>query len=207
METLKTGTTTLGMVCRDATIMAADQRSSMGYLVSSDVMEKLIKISDKIVMTIAGTAGDGQALARLMSAELKLYELQEGEIPIKAAATLLSTILRSSFKSFRPDMVQILIGGYDVTGPHLYSVDLAGATERATNYAFTGSGSPIAVGVLEDKYVEDMPVDDGIALICDAIRAAKKRDLATGGKSIDIAVITKDGVRLLKEEDVLKPGK
>ena len=204
METLKTGTTTLGLVCRDATIMAADQRSSMGYLVASETTQKVFKISDKVVMTIAGTAGDGQALSRLMSAELKLYSLQEGEITIKTAATLLANVLRSSFKSFRPDMVQILIGGYDVDGPHVYSVDLAGALEDAKTFAFTGSGSPMALGVLEDSYKEDMTVDEGLVLIHNAITVAKRRDLATGGESVDVAVITKDGIKWVSEEDILK---
>ncbi len=204
MEILKTGTTTLGLVCKDAAIMAADQRSSMGYLVASETMQKVLKLSDKVVMTIAGTAGDGQALARLMSAELKLYKLQEGEVTIKTAATLLANVLRSSFKSFRPDMVQILIGGYDVDGPHIYSVDLAGALEDAKTFAFTGSGSPMALGVLEDSYKEGMSVDEGLVLMHDALMVAKKRDLATGGKSVDVAVVTKDGIKWIAEEDIIK---
>ncbi len=204
MEILKTGTTTLGLVCKDAAIMAADQRSSMGYLVASETMQKVLKLSDKVVMTIAGTAGDGQALARLMSAELKLYKLQEGEVTIKTAATLLANVLRSSFKSFRPDMVQILIGGYDVDGPHIYSVDLAGALEDAKTFAFTGSGSPMALGVLEDSYKDGMSVDEGLVLIHNALKVAKKRDLATGGKSVDVAVVTKDGIKWIAEEDIIK---
>ncbi|MCK4808997.1 MAG: proteasome subunit beta [Candidatus Aenigmarchaeota archaeon] len=204
METLKTGTTTLGLVCKDAALMAADQRSSMGYLVASETMQKVLKLSDNVVMTIAGTAGDGQALARLMSSELKLYKLQEGEVTIKTAATLLANVLRSSFKSFRPDMVQILIGGYDVDGPHIYSVDLAGALEDAKTFAFTGSGSPMALGVLEDSYKDGMSVDEGLVLIHNALMVAKKRDLATGGKSVDVAVVTKDGVKWIPEEDILK---
>jgi len=204
MEILKTGTTTLGLVCKDAAIMAADQRSSMGYLVASETMQKVLKISDKVVMTIAGTAGDGQALARLMSSELKLYKLQEGEVTIKTAATLLANVLRSSFKSFRPDMVQILIGGHDIDGPHIYSVDLAGALEDAKTFAFTGSGSPMALGVLEDSYKDGMSVDEGLVLIHNALKVAKKRDLATGGESVDVAVVTKDGVKWILEEDILK---
>ncbi|NOQ55992.1 MAG: proteasome subunit beta [Nanohaloarchaea archaeon] len=204
MDIVKTGTTTLGMVCNDATIMAADQRSSMGYLISSETMTKVLQISDKMVMTIAGTAGDGQALAKLMTAELKIYSLQEGEVTVNMAASLLATVLRSSFKSYRPDMVQILLGGYDETGPHVYSIDLAGAVEDAKTFAFTGSGSPMALGVLEDSYVEGMSVDDGLKLIHNALMVAKKRDLATGGHSVDVAVITKEGIRWVPEDEILK---
>lgn len=204
METLKTGTTTLGIVCSDALIMAADQRASMGYLIASEDTKKVFEISDKLVMTIAGTAGDGQALSRLMASEVKLYEFQEGEMSVKAAATLLSNVLRSSFKSFRPDMVQILLGGYDSTGPHLFSVDLAGALEDAKTFAFTGSGSPMALGVLEDGFKGGMSTNEGLTLIHKALTVAKKRDMATGGKSVDVAVVTKDGIKWIPEEDILK---
>lgn len=204
METLKTGTTTLGIVCSDALIMAADQRASMGYLIASEDTKKVFEISDKLVMTIAGTAGDGQALSRLMASEVKLYEFQEGEMSVKAAATLLSNVLRSSFKSFRPDMVQILLGGYDSTGPHLFSVDLAGALEDAKTFAFTGSGSPMALGVLEDGFKGGMSTNEGLTLIHKALTVAKKRDMATGGKSVDVAVVTKDGIKWIPEDDILK---
>ncbi len=205
METLKTGTTTLGLVCKDATIIAADQRSSMGYLVASEKTNKVFKISDKIAMTIAGTAGDGQALSKLMSAELQLYKLQEGrEVSVKTAASLMGNILRSSFKSFRPDMVQIIVGGYDAEGSHVYSIDLAGAVEDAKTFAFTGSGSPYALGVLEDKYKEGITEEEGLMLAHDALTVSKKRDLATGGESVTVAVIDKDGLRWVKEEDILK---
>lgn len=203
MEEVKTGTTTLCILCKDGVVVAADQKSTMGYLVSSKAMKKVFKISDYIAMTIAGTAGDAQALARLVTAELKLYQLQEGDVSVKTAAMLLSNILRSSFKSYRPDMVQLIIGGYDnKRGLQIYSLDLAGGIEDSKDYAFSGSGSVIAVGVLEDSYKKDMTTEEGVDLAIRALRSARERDIATGGNLLDIAVITKNNLEWVAAEKI-----
>lgn len=203
MEKTKTGTTTLALVCKDGVVVAADQQSTMGYLVGSKTTEKIFKIKDNLAMTIAGTAGDAQALARLLKAELSLHELVEGETTIKAAATLLANILRSSYKgSLRPDIVQLILAGYDERGPQLFSLDIAGAIEESKDYAFSGSGSVIAIGVMEDAFRKDMTCEEGIKLLIRGIRAAKERDIFTGGKTIRIATITKTGFEWYPEEKI-----
>ncbi len=202
IETLKTGTTTVAMVCRDGIVLAADQKATMGHLVASKDTQKVFEISPKICMTIAGSAGDGQAMARLLKAELSLYELQEKKVTVKAAATLLANILRGAYKSFIPEYVQLVLGGYDARGSHLYSVDAAGGLSPEDEYAFSGSGSVIALGVLEDGYKKDMSTGDGVNLLLRSIRAARERDVYTGGKSMHVAVITKDGIKWIKDEQI-----
>ncbi|MEA3342781.1 MAG: proteasome subunit beta [archaeon] len=199
---MKTGTTTVAMVCRDGIVLAADQKATMGHLVASKDTQKVFEISPKICMTIAGSAGDGQAMARLLKAELNLYELQEKKVTVKAAATLLANILRGAYKSFIPEYVQLVLGGCDARGPQLYSADAAGGLSPEDEYAFSGSGSVIALGVLEDGYKKDMSTGDGVNLLLRSIRAARERDVYTGGKSMHIAVITKDGIKWIKDEQI-----
>ena len=202
IETLKTGTTTVAMVCRDGIVLAADQKATMGHLVASKDTQKVFEISPKICMTIAGSAGDGQAMARLLKAELSLYELQEKKVSVKAAATLLANILRGAYKSFIPEYVQLVLGGYDARGPQLYSVDAAGGLSPEDEYAFSGSGSVIALGVLENGYKKDMSAEDGVNLLLRSIKAARERDVYTGGKSMHVAVVTKDGIKWIKDEQI-----
>ncbi len=202
IETLKTGTTTVAMVCRDGIVLAADQKATMGHLVASKDTQKVFEISPKICMTIAGSAGDGQAMARLLKAELSLYELQEKKVSVKAAATLLANILRGAYKSFIPEYVQLVLGGYDARGAQLYSVDAAGGLSPEDEYAFSGSGSVIALGVLENGYKKDMSTEDGVNLLLRSIKAARERDVYTGGKSMHVAVITKDGINWIKDEQI-----
>ena len=202
MQKLKTGTTTVGVVCKDAVVLAADKKATMGFLVASTDAEKIVQLDEHIAMTTAGVSGDTQALERYIKAELKLYRLKEGEkIPVRSAVNLISNILYA--RRFYPYIVQLIVGGYD-TKPRLYSLDIAGAIQEEKEYFSTGSGSPTAFGVLEDKYRPDMSVEEAKKLAARAVRAATKRDVASGGRGIDVVVIDKNGFNRVPEEEVKK---
>ncbi|MCD6410915.1 MAG: archaeal proteasome endopeptidase complex subunit beta [Thermoplasmata archaeon] len=195
----RTGTTTLGMVCKDGVVLATERRATMGTMIAHKVTKKLFKISDHLALTTAGLVGDVQILARYLTAEAKLYQFdREMEMPVEAAATLMANILNQT--KFFPYYVQLIIAGYDSTGGHVYALDAAGGA-IPDKYASTGSGSPYVYGVLEDHYRDDMTVDEGIDLAIRALSSAMKRDSASGD-GIDIAVITKEGFRLLSDEEI-----
>jgi proteasome beta subunit len=196
----KTGTTTVGLVCKDGVVMASDRRATMGYFIASKDIDKIYAITDHIAMTIAGGVGDAQMLVRWMKAESKLYELkQEKRISVEAAATLLANIL-AQYKYY-PFFVQLLIGGIDEK-PRLFSVDMLGGIteEKMTS---TGSGSPIAFGVLEEFYQEDKPVELNLPIAAKAVRAAMRRD-AGSGENVDLTYITRLGFKRMEREDVNK---
>lgn len=197
-KTLRTGTTTVGLVCRDGVVLASDRRATMGSFIASKDVDKIYPIGDNIAMTIAGGVGDAQTLIRWMQAEIKLYELRQGKkISVGAAATLLANIL-SQYK-FYPFFVQLLVGGYDEKAK-LYSVDmLGGVTEE--KLSGTGSGSPIAYGVLESLYKEETDIKDNIPIALKAVASAIKRDSASGER-IDLVTITKNGFRRYSKTEI-----
>lgn len=201
---MKTGTTTVALSCTDGVVLAADQKATMGNLVASKKAKKVFEITDTIGLTIAGSVGDAQAVTKLLRAEVQIYEMQEGKITTKAAASLLGMLLRSSYKSFVPELVQLILGGVDERGSEVYSVTLDGAVMKEDDYTFTGSGSPIALGVLEDSYKKDLSVEDGIKIVARAVKAARERYVYSGGLSVDIATITKDGIKWIPESEVKK---
>ena len=127
-EVRKTGTTTVGLICKDGVVLAAEKKSTMGYLVASKESEKILPIADHIAMTIAGVSGDAQTLARYMKAELKLFEIQnQRKISVKGACILLSNILQGS--KFFPYYVQLILAGFD-DGPKIFSLDAVGGWEE-----------------------------------------------------------------------------
>ncbi|MFH1521020.1 MAG: archaeal proteasome endopeptidase complex subunit beta [Candidatus Micrarchaeota archaeon] len=199
-EAIQTGTTTVGLVCKDGVVLASDRRATMGYLIASKDIDKVYQVSDCIAMTIAGGVGDAQTLIRWMTAELKLYELKnERPATVEAAATLLANIL-TQYK-FYPFFVQLLIGGMDER-PRLFSVDMLGGIteEKLTS---TGSGSPIAYGVLEELYREDKDINTNLIVAAKAVSAAMKRDAASGER-VDLTMVTKTGFKRLSKEEVTK---
>jgi len=195
----ETGTTTVGLVCKDGVVVAAEKKSTLGYLVASKESEKIFPIDDRIAMTIAGVSGDAQTLVRYMRAELKLFEVEnKRKISVKGAATLLANILQSN-KIF-PYYVQLIVAGFDDSGPAIFSLDAIGGLEEEKKFFSTGSGSPIALGVLEDGYKPEISVEEGARLAIRAIKAAIERDIGSGGKAIDVAKITKEGISIERHE-------
>jgi len=200
-ENSRHGTTTIGIICNDGVILAADKRASMGYMVASKTVEKILSITDRIAMTTAGLVGDAQMLAKYLKAEMELYEIRrQRRVSVKAAATLLSNILFGQ----RPYnfYVQLLLAGSDEDGYHLGSLDPSGSL-LFDNYTSTGSGSVFAFGVLEDSYKEKMELKDGLKLALRSMKAALARDIATGD-GIDIWVINEKGTKKLSKEEIQK---
>ena len=201
-EVRKLGTTTVGVKSKDAVVLAADKRATMGSMVASREVEKIVKITDYMALTTAGAVGDAQALVRLLRAELELYENSSHKKPsVKAAATLLANILFQQRMSFIPYYVQLILAGYDES-PHIFSLD-AGGSAIEEKYTSTGSGSPFAYGVLEDYYKDNLSTEDAIKLAAKAVSAATKRDVYSG-EGIDVWIINKKGIKKLKKEEIDK---
>ncbi len=200
MEKLKTGTTTVGLVCSDGIIMASDRRATMGYFIASKDVQKVFQIDEHLSMTVAGSVADAQAIVRLMQAECKLYRLKQGRpMTVRNAATLLSNLM-FQYKWF-PFFVQLLIGGTEGKN-EIFSLDpLGGVTEEKCTS--TGSGSPMAYGYLETNYVKEGSVKDNLRHAARAIMSAMARDAATG-EYVDVVTVTKAGFKRLEKAEVLK---
>jgi proteasome beta subunit len=198
VEEGKKGTTTVGLLCSDGVILASEKRASMGGLVANKEADKVLKIQDHLGITIAGSVGDAQTIARIMRAQTSLYEIQRGrKITIEGAGTLLANILQGS--KYFPYWIQLLMGGYD-SKPRLYSLDLTGSLMEE-KFVSTGSGSPIAYGVLEDKYKENKTVKDNLPIAVRAISSALERDIYSGN-GFNVAVIDKKGFRKLSDKEI-----
>lgn len=194
------GTTTVAAVCNDGVIMATDTRATMGNYVASKHAKKVYQITDQLAMTIAGGVAAAQRVVDILKVNAKLYNLEKGRpMPVAAAAMLVSNILFSNREVGAPLPLQALIGGVDLTGPHVYNLDPYGSLTEEKMVS-TGSGSPFAYGVLEDRYKEDSTVAEMAPIVVKAVDSAMKRDVASGD-NFDVAVITSDGFKELSEEE------
>jgi proteasome beta subunit len=192
LETYKTGTTTVGIISKDSIVLAADMQATMGNLQSNNDMAKLYKINDHLAVTIAGSVGDALVLVRFLKVQASLYEL-EHKTPMntKACATLLSNVLNAN--RFYPYFTQFILAG-SVGGLSIYNIDIAGGVVQEKEFSFSGSGSELALSVLDNKYKKDLSTNDAIKLAKEAILAAKKRDIYTGGQGVKMFVITKEKI-------------
>jgi proteasome beta subunit len=198
-EMILKGTTTVGIVCTDGVVMGTDTRVVMGYTVAHKLGKKIFPLDEHLAMTIAGVVADAQNVVEILKANAKLFHLEKRRImPVSTTSRLAANLLFSS-RGTGPFLLQALIGGYDKTGSHLFSIDPYGSvTEEAC--VSTGSGSPVAYGVLEDGYNTKLTVKEGISLVIRAVTSAMKRNSGTGN-SFDVAVVTKEGYRELSDQE------
>ena len=203
----KKGTTTVGIICKDGVILAADQLATLGsYKFNTDV-QKVFPIADNIAMTTAGSVGDNQALLRLIEAQMRLYELDIGQPTVKAAATLLQNVLSDKYLySYLPYQMFNLLGGFD-TQPRLYSMDMVGGASIEKKYSTTGSGMTLAISILDAEYKEGMTLDEGVKLAVKSIVAARKRVGSVGGDNITVMKITSKGIEAVDPNKILAIAK
>jgi proteasome beta subunit len=197
-ELVMKGTTTIGVVCKDGVILASDTRVTMGNFIAHHKCKKIYQIDEHLAMTISGNVADTQKAVDILKANASLYKLNnERLIPINAAARVLANLLFST--RYAPLVAQVLIGGVDDTGPRVYEIDPFGSVTEEKCIS-TGSGSPIALGVLEDRYKEDVRIQDFAPVVVKAVKSAMKRDSASGD-SFDVVVIDENGVKDLSDEE------
>lgn len=198
--TLK-GTTTIGAACKDGVILASDTRVTMGFYVAHKHGKKVYRIDDHIAMTIAGTVADAQQVVDILTANAQLYKINNGRpLPINSAARLVANLMFSA--RYYPLQTEALVGGVDESGPHVFRLDPFG-TVTEEKIVSTGSGSPVAYGVLEDAYKEDMAIAELLPIIVRAVDAAMKRNAGTGD-SFNVSVIDDKGYRELTEKEKKK---
>lgn len=191
---MKSGTTICGIQLKDAVILAADTRATEGPMVADKNCEKLHYIANNVYCAGAGTAADLEHTTAIMESKMELLRLALG------TQTRVCTVVRRLSKMLFGYQGYIgcalVLGGVDVTGPHLYQIYPHGSTDMLP-FTTMGSGSLCAMAVLETEYREDMTIEEGKALVAKAIRAGIFNDLGSGG-NVDVCIITKDGGTTLR---------
>jgi len=186
------GATTIGVTFKDGVILASEKRVSYGYLIVSKTGKKVFKITDHVGAACAGLVSDMQVLIREVSAYGNLFRLDVGRsISVRSAAKLMSNLLFN--RRLAPLITQTIVGGVDEEGPSLYSLDPLGSV-LPDKFTVVGSGTEIAMGVVEEGYKDNMNAEEAKELVVRAMKSAVSRDIMSGD-GVDFLTITKDGIR------------
>jgi proteasome beta subunit len=206
----KTGTTTVGIVCKEGIVLAADKRGSYGgeggvsYIASKDE-QKIQEVNENIIVTTAGVASDLQKVIKIVRAELKLKELRTKQKPtIKEAANLFSSLVYQNIRQFSviPGITHFLLAGNDEKGYYLYEINADGYLQDVKDYSATGSGMLQCNPILDSEYKKDISLEEGTKLAKKCINASLKRDPASGD-GIDIFTITKDTIKQVVKQEIV----
>lgn len=205
-QILKSGTTIVGIVCKDGVVMAADRQTTAGNVVMHKNKEKVIKINDYLVFSACGLSAASDRIKKILPAELKLKELRSKSRPsVKQAANLLASIIYSTIRqpSMVPDEMGALIGGFNEDGTaELYTIDPAGSIKQIEDYdANFGTGMAYVLGLLERLYKKNISVEEGVKLVIECVKSSTQRDTGSG-YGIDVYSITKDGIKKVVSQEI-----
>ncbi len=203
---LKTGTTILGIVCKDGVVMASDRQITAGNLVVGKTYKKTIPINDYLLISFTGMVSDAQRTPKILAAELKLKELRSKSRPtIKQAASLLANMSYSGIRqpSMIPQQAGFLLGGFNEDGSvELYTIEPAGSVVKVEDYdANFGSGMPYVLGLLERQYKKGLTIEEGVELAKESLKSSTQRDVGSG-YGIDIFTITKEGIKKVVDQEI-----
>ncbi|MGA2237663.1 MAG: archaeal proteasome endopeptidase complex subunit beta [Candidatus Bathyarchaeia archaeon] len=191
-EPFMPGATTIGVVCKDGVVLASERRVSYGYFIQSKSGKKIFRVSDTIGAACAGLVGDMQVLTKEVAAQLSVYAFERDRAAsVRSAAKVMANLLFE--RRMFPYLAQTIVGGIDDEGPSLFVLDPLGSVID-DKFASVGSGSEIAIGVLEAEFKEGLSVEQGKELVKKAAKAALARDIGSGN-GLDFMTITKSGIK------------
>ncbi|MHA1455115.1 MAG: proteasome subunit beta [Promethearchaeota archaeon] len=175
---IKTGTTTVGIIVKDAVVVGTESQATAGYTVATKNAQKLFQINNFTCATISGGVADCQYIVNQLKSYSMLKEVEDEKVPEP--------------RSFY--LAMMIVGGFSLkeNKGELYGIDLLGTFYEEDKFMSFGSGSPFSLGVLEADWKANLTKAQGINLVKTAISSSKERDAASGHK-IQICAIDKKG--------------
>jgi proteasome beta subunit len=210
--TVPHGTTIVCLKFAGGVVMAGDRRATEGYTIASRRIDKVSQCDHWSAMAIAGAAGPGMEMVRLLQTELEHYEKVEGEpLSLEGKANKLSQMIRANLPAAMQGLVVVpLFCGFDLRKGEgrLYKYDVTGGKYEEADYATTGSGSVHARNWIKGGYRPGMTAEEAVDLALLALFMAADEDAATGGpdpvRNIypTVAVVDRNGYVKLEADDV-----
>jgi len=204
-DPVKTGTITIGIVCKDGVILAADKRATADYFIANKRETKIAKLTDNIAVTTAGGVSDIQMILKLTRAELELKRIRTKQLPnVKEAANLFGGIVYQNIRKYSTivGVTHFVLAGVDPSGFGLYDIYPDGSVSKVNDYVTSGAyGRIMGYGILENEWKPNMSLEEGKKLALKIARTAVKRDVSVGN-GVNILVIDKKGVSEITEEKI-----
>lgn len=185
------GATAVGVTYKDGVILGAERRITLSNYVLSKSGRKVFKVTENTGAVCAGMVADMQNLVRQVGVYTKLKELEVKRTLRPGAVAKLTSVLMFE-QRYAPFITQVILGGVDGK-PKVWVLDPLGSL-ISDDYAAVGTGSEMAVGVLEEGFAPSLSAKDAKELLLSAIKSAIARD-SMSGNGIDTLTIDRSGIK------------
>ena len=186
-EAVKRGATAVGVKCNEGVVLAVEKRIT-SRLIEPESYEKIFQIDDHIAAASSGIIADARVLVNRARLEAQIHRLTYGEpAPLSVIVKKICDLkqMHTQYGGVRPFGAALLMAGIN-DRPELYETDPSGAY-FAWKAVAIGSGRNTAMAIFEEKYKDDMTLEDAIKL---AILALAKTMENPSADNIEVAVIT-----------------
>jgi len=209
MEAISHAGTCMGILAEDGIVLAAERRNTNKLLDEVFFSEKIYKLNDDMVCSVAGITSDANVLTNELRLISQRYLIQYGEsIPCEQLVSFLCDIKQAytQLGGKRPFGVSILYMGWDKHhGYQLYQSDPSG-NYSGWKATCIGNNSAAAISSLKQEYNEgEMTVKDGQALAIKIMSKTLDMTKLTSEK-VEIAVLTRKDdrtvIRILPPNEV-----
>lgn len=204
-KTVKQGTSTIGIVCKDGVLLIADKRITDRLVVPTSI-EKVYQVDEHIGASASGILSDGRILIERAQVVAQQHKVTfDDPISVLEIVKDISNVKQAYTQvgGARPFGVSILFAGVDKEGPRLYLTDPTGIyfEFKATTI---GEGDTEIKEILDKEYRETIDLDEGIKLGLRALRKFLGKDFDIN--RVDVAYIKTDEkvFMRLKKQDLLK---
>ncbi|MEN6341285.1 MAG: archaeal proteasome endopeptidase complex subunit alpha [Methanospirillum sp.] len=172
-EAVKRGTTAVGIKAKDGIVLLVDKRVSSKLLEPSSI-EKIFQIDDHIGVASSGLVGDARRLVDMARVETqKNRVMYDEEMDVEMLAKQLCDFMQylTQAGGYRPFGTALLIAGRSEGQFRLFETDPSGTLleYKATGI---GIGRNAVMKVFEEKYRDDMTIEEAIVLGLEALHAA-----------------------------------
>nr|WP_303235205.1 archaeal proteasome endopeptidase complex subunit alpha [Methanosphaera cuniculi] len=200
-EAVKRGTPSVGIICKDGVVFAVNKKVKSKLIVPSSI-EKIFKIDEHIATASSGLVADARRLVDISRNQAQINRLQYHEpISVTGLAKYIGDLEQMYTQSggIRPFGISLLIGGVSDGECKLFETDPSGALVeyKATSI---GLGRDKTLELFEEKYLEDMSLDEAIELAIEGIYVATDGKI-TDEDNIEIAVISKETEKYSKLDE------
>ncbi|GCA62376.1 proteasome B-type subunit [Kipferlia bialata] len=147
-----------GYVC-----LAGDARAINSIFVLKQHHDKIVQVSDRMLLAMVGEAGDTEQLSEFVKVNLRLLELRLGHLSTHMAANWLRTKMAESLRK-SPYQVNCLLAGMDAETPALYHLDFYGTLAKLS-FGAHGYCGHFLLSLFDKHWHEGMTKEEALPLV------------------------------------------
>jgi len=201
-EAVKRGATCIGMLIRDGVLLATTRTTTA--LIIPESVEKIFQIDDHIGAATSGLVADARILIDRGRIEAQINKIVYDEpIDVETLAKKICDFKQAytQLGGLRPFGTALLIGGVYNGNNYLFETDPSGALLEYKATAI-GSGRSVVTELLEQRYQDDIVLEDAIVLGLEALHKVTEGKLNITTVDAGLAEVEKKRFRILKAEEL-----